>query len=145
MPKPPRSAPPPLRRLGARVVRWAMPQTWILVADGSHARLFHVAETSQPWRLIQKLDREHSREKTNHEGSREDRGEHDFARIVVGELETRRQAGGFERLVLVAPPKFLGQIRGELQPVLATCVIRSQDADYTNMSDAELVKHVDIS
>ena len=75
----------------------------------------------------------------------EDRGEHDFARLLVGELETRRQAGGFDRLVLVAPPKFLGQIRGELQPSLATCVVRSQDADYTGMSDAELSERVDIS
>ena len=127
------------------MLRWSMSPTWILVADGSHARLFHSAEMAQPWRLVRKLDREHGHEKSGPEGSHEDRGEHGFARLLVSELETRRQAGGFDRLVLVAPPKFLGQLRGELQPSLATCVVRSQDADYTGMSDTELSERVDIS
>ncbi len=122
-----------------------MTQTWILVADGSHARLFQTVGNDQPWRLARKLDREHSREKTDRSDSREDRGEHDFARLLAGELETQRQAGGFERLVIVAPPVFLGQLRGELKAPLETCVVRSQDADYTKMSEAELVTHVDIS
>jgi protein required for attachment to host cells len=122
-----------------------MTQTWILVADGSHARLFHTVDHDQPWRLARKLDGEHSREKTDRSDSHEDRGEHDFARLVVAELETQRQAGDFKRLVLVAPPKFLGQLRGELAGPLEACVVRSQSAEYTHMSDAELVKHVDIS
>lgn len=122
-----------------------MTQTWILVADGSNARLFHTVDSDQPWRLARKLDRDHSREKTDRSDSHEDRGEHDFARLVAGELETQRQAGDFARLVLVAPPKFLGQLRGELKGPLEACVVRSQSAEYTQMSDAELVKHVDIS
>ncbi|MEJ7599376.1 MAG: host attachment family protein [Kofleriaceae bacterium] len=122
-----------------------MTQTWILVADGSHARLFQAPGNNQPWQLAKKLDREHSREKTDRAESHEDRGEHDFARLVAGELETRRQGGGFERLVIAAPPKFLGQLRGELGAPLATCVIRSHDADYTNMGPDELLKHIDIS
>ncbi|MBA3462446.1 MAG: host attachment protein [Deltaproteobacteria bacterium] len=122
-----------------------MSQTWIIVADGSHARLFQTAGASQPWRLVQKLDREHSREKTDRAESHEDRGEHDFARLVAAELETKRQGGGFERLVLVATPKFLGQLRGELAAPLASCVVRSHDADYTDLSDAELAKRVDVS
>ncbi len=122
-----------------------MTQTWILVADGSNARLFQTMDHDQPWRLARKLDREHSREKTDRSDSHEDRGEHDFARLVAGELETQRQAGDFARLVLVAPPKFLGQLRGELKGPLEACVVRSQSAEYTHMSDAELVKHVDIS
>ena len=122
-----------------------MTQTWILVADGSNARLFHTVDNDQPWILARKLDREHSREKTDRSDSHEDRGEHDFARLVAGELETQRQAGDFARLVLVAPPKFLGQLRGELKGPLEACVVRSQSAEYTQMSDAELVKHVDIS
>ena len=122
-----------------------MSPTWILVADGSHARLFQAPGNNQPWQLAEKLDREHSREKTDRAESHEDRGEHGFARQLVAALETKRQAGGFERLVIVAPPKFLGQLRGELPAPLATCVVRSQDADYTGMNTDELLKHVDIS
>jgi protein required for attachment to host cells len=122
-----------------------MTQTWILVADGSSARLFQAPGNNQPWQLAKTLGREHSREKTDRADVHEDRGEHDFARLLATELETKRQGGGFERLVIVAAPKFLGQLRGELGGPLATCVVRSQDADYTNMSEAELVAHVDIS
>ncbi len=122
-----------------------MSQTWIIVADGSHARLFQTAGASQPWHLVQRLDREHSREKTDRTESHEDRGEHDFARLVAGELETKRQAGHFDRLVLVATPKFLGQLRGELTTPLATCVTGSHDVDYTHVPDDEISKRVDIS
>ncbi len=122
-----------------------MTQTWILVADGSHARLFNAPGNNQPWQLDKQLSREHSREKTDHAGVHEDRGEHDFARLLAAELETRRQGGGFERLVIAAAPRFLGQLRGELSAPLATCVVRSKDVDYTSMSDAELVAHIDIS
>ncbi len=128
-----------------RVLMQQMTQTWILVADGSHARLFQTVAAGQPWQLVEKLDREHSREKTDRAGSHEDRGEHDFARLVTSALETKRQGGAFDRLVLVAPPKFLGQLRGELQAPLATCVVRSHNGDYTKMSEAELMKQVDIS
>ena len=120
-----------------------MHQTWILVGDGSHARLFQSDDPALPWQLVRTLDREHSREKTA--DSHEDRGEHGFARKLVGELETGRQQGTFERLVLVAPPKFLGQLRGELSAPLAACVVKSVDADYTHMTDVDVRKHVDIS
>ncbi len=128
-----------------RVLQVPMTQTWIIVADGSHARLFQTEGPAQPWQLVEQLDREHSREKTTRAESHEDRGEHDFARLVAGALETKRQGGSFERLVLVAPPKFLGQLRGELQAPLAACVVGSHDGDYTKMSDAELAKRVEIS
>lgn len=117
-----------------------MSQTWILIGDGSHARLFQSDDAAHPWRLVRSLDREHSREKTSE--SHEDGGEHGFARHLVTELETGRQAGSFRRLVLVAPPKFLGQLRGELSAPLSACVVNSVDADYTKMAAAELPKHI---
>jgi protein required for attachment to host cells len=121
-----------------------MTQTWILVGDGSHARLFQTDGATEPWSLVRKIDREHSREKTHGGESHEDRGEHAFARELVGALETGRQSGTFAQLVLVAPPKFLGQLRGEIGASLATCVTSSLAADYTHMSEAELIKHVDL-
>lgn len=123
-----------------------MDQTCIVIGDGSHARLFQATnDVAQPWRLLRTIHREHSREKTNRSDSHEDRGEHDFARLLVGELEAGRQSGTFARLVLVAPPTFLGQLRSELSPSLTTCVVKSFDKDYTKMSEAELPKHLDIS
>lgn len=120
-----------------------MQQTMVLIGDGSHARLFRADDASQPWQLVQRLDREHSREKTDHQ--HEDRGEHGFARTLAAELETGRQQGTFARLFLVAPPKFLGQLRAELSAPLAACVVRSVSHDYTHMAEGELAKHVDLT
>ncbi len=126
------------------VLQQRMTQTWILVGDGSHARLFQTAGAAEPWSLVRKIDREHSRENTHRSESHEDPGEHAFARQLVGELETARQNGTFTQLVLVAPPKFLGQLRGELGAPLTACVLTSVNADYSQMSEAELTKHIDL-
>ena len=123
----------------------SMEQTWIVIGDGSNARVFAASDAAQPWRLVRTVSREHSREKTNRADSHEDRGEHDFARHLVAELEAARQGGTFARLVLVAPPSFLGQLRSELSAPLAACVARSLDKDYTHMPENELAKHVDIA
>jgi protein required for attachment to host cells len=122
-----------------------MSKTWILIGDGSHARLFAADDASQPWQLVRKIDREHSREKTDRNDSHGDHGEEGFARKLAGELETGREEGMFTRLVLVAAPKFLGQLRSELHAPLAATVVKSFDSDYTHMAQAELAKHVDIS
>lgn len=127
------------------MLRRLMDQTWIVIGDGSHARLFQANNVSQPWHLLRTIDREHSREKTNRSDSHEDRGEHDFARHLVGELESGRQSGTFGRLVLVAPATFLGQLRAELSSSLQTCVVKSLDKDYTQMPANELPTHIDIS
>jgi len=122
-----------------------MTKTWILIGDGSHARLFQADDAEHPWRLVRKIDREHSREKTDRNDSHGDHGEQGFARQLVGELETGREQGLFARLVLVAPPKFLGQLRGELHAPLAALVTKSVDSDYTHMAEGELAKHVNIA
>jgi protein required for attachment to host cells len=129
----------------ARVVLKRMTQTWILVGDGSHARVFQTDDASHPWQLVRKIDREHSREKTDRNDSHGDHGEQGFARQIVAELETGREQGTFAKLVLVAPPKFLGQLRGELAAPLAACVVKSVDHDYTHMAAGELPKHIDLS
>lgn len=118
--------------------------TWVLVGDGSHARLFEVDEAARPWRLVRRVDREHSREKTDRADSHEDHGEHEFARHLAAELETGREQGSFTRLVIVAPPKFLGQLRAELAAPLAALVVHTVDKDYTHESDAVLHERVSI-
>ncbi len=122
-----------------------MNQTWILIGDGSHARFFQTADASSPWQMMRRVDREHSREKTDRAETHEDHGEHEFARQLVKELETARESGTFKQLVLVAPPKFLGQLRAELAGPLEACVVKSLDKDYTHMAEDELAKHVQFS
>lgn len=126
------------------VVSKTMNQTWILIGDGSHARFFQATDAVSPWQLLRKVDREHSREKTDRPETHEDRGEHEFARVLVKELETARESGSFKQLVLVAPPKFLGQLRAELQAPLAACVVKTLDKDYAHLTEDEIHKHVQL-
>lgn len=122
-----------------------MNQTWILVGDGSHARFFQTENASSPWQMLRRVDREHSREKTDRATTHEDHGEHGFARQLVAELETARESGAFKHLVLVAPPKFLGQLRTELPAPLQACIVNSVDKDYAHMSEDELPKHIPLA
>ena len=133
--------PEPARAIGRRMSK----PTWILVGDGSHARLFEADDAAHPWRLVRRVDREHSREKTDRAGAHEDGGEHDFARHLVAVLETGRERGAFAHLVIVAPPRFLGQLRAELPAPLAALVVRTVDKDYTHESDAVLHERVAIA
>ena len=137
---------PSMTRVAARcMVRQPMNQTWILVGDGSHARFFEAADAVSPWLMLHRVDREHSREKTDRAETHEDHGEHEFARQLAKELETARESGKFKHLVLVAPPKFLGQLRAELATPLTACVVKSFDKDYTQMAEGELPAHVQIA
>jgi len=50
----------------------------------------------------------------------------------------------FDELVLVAPPKFLGMLRDELQNPLDKLVTRTVDKDLTRLTVHELVEALKI-
>lgn len=47
-----------------------------------------------------------------------------FAKLLADRLESSRRAGEFERLVLVAAPRFLGMLRGNLSDPTRDCIAR---------------------
>ena len=53
----------------------------------------------------------------------------DFARELAARLRQARVANTFERLVLVAPPKFLGLLRAQLDDPTSARVVGSLDKD----------------
>ena len=61
-----------------------------------------------------------------------------FAKTVADRLEQGRVENAFERLVLVASPKFLGLLRAELGPPLSALVSLEIDKDYTALRPEEL-------
>jgi len=113
-----------------------MSQTWFLVADSSRARLYNVEKHNAP--LVEVEDFDHP-EGRLHEGDLvSDRPGSDggtlgqgrrvfddkisarqqedirFAAMLAEHLNALRNAGEIERLVLVAPPAFLGLLREKL-------------------------------
>jgi protein required for attachment to host cells len=97
--------------------------TWILVGDEASARLFTANEFARRWRLRGEFSHPESRMKaeevlTDHPNYQEPGTRHRdleglrFARALADHLE--RHHGEFTRLVLVGPPRFLGELRKQL-------------------------------
>lgn len=67
----------------------------------------------------------------------------DFARDLVADLEAAVASGEAEAVVLVAPPKFLGELRAVMPAALAQKVREEVAKDYTQLPRAELFARLD--
>jgi protein required for attachment to host cells len=140
---------------------------WILVADASRARIFSVPENNKPWQLERELEHPNSRAKATDlttdvpgrvkqsfgAGSRpamEDPTDpkeieaQAFARSLAAELEKGLNQNRFERVTLVAPPHFLGLLRGTVSEQVVKRIQHSVNKDYTLLPARELPSHVSI-
>lgn len=63
---------------------------------------------------------------------------HDFVRSVSDVLKTAHDAHAFERLVLVAPERSLGELRSVLAKPVGECVWREIGKDLVKLTDQEL-------
>lgn len=140
-----------------------MGNTWVVVADGTRARLFNRHKN----RKLEEFDVLLSPEHRLHEGDLvTDRGgrgvasngtvshgvgtrnatkNHEmtgFARRLASRLEEGRTAGELERLVLVAPPRFLGTLRSQLSHHSADLVALTIDKELTTLSAEKLEGHL---
>ena len=65
-----------------------------------------------------------------------------FARRIAEELEHARQQGRFDRLVIMANPRFLGVLRRVLPPQVAQCVAAEVPKDLVHQGDAAVSAHL---
>ena len=112
-----------------------MEKLWILVAESTHARLFEAKSLTKPLNEVHEFSfpeaRLHERDiYSDRPGRVNDRmGEarhamegpdirnqqhHDFSRQIADYLDDGRQRNAFQRLILIAPPDFLGALRDHL-------------------------------
>jgi len=142
-----------------------MTTTWILVANASIARLFAHSGHEHGLALVKELSHPQSRMKNadlvtdraghmqgsgDGHGSRQPRtvakeqeAEH-FAGELARELEHGRNAGQFDRIILVVAPGFLGLLNEKLDPQIAKLVTRRYEKDYTQINDRELAAHLEL-
>lgn len=143
-----------------------MAKTWILVAHDAGARFF---ENDGPGKGIELVDeiahaegrerdrdfdadrpgrsfRKHSADPRRAAMSRSqtphDRAVSDFARELGQKLQQARVQNRYERLVLVAPPRFLGLLRSALDSPTSQLVVGSLDKDLAAAKEPELIKHL---
>ena len=138
--------------------------TWILVADGTQARLYgndgpgqgiyHATERDSKIDLPAKAgnimsDREGRAANPSGPGhhvmsARTDPRQHleaEFLRKVTTELDIAAEAKFYDQLVLVAPPKALGMLRMTLGQHAAALVTKELKKDLVNLSERELERY----
>jgi protein required for attachment to host cells len=133
--------------------------TWILVADGARARIYQnqgpglgLTETRflemvgmhEPTRSIN-ADREGrmGQGAMVHSADPHREQKRVFARDIAEFLESQAQANAFDRLVLVAPPKALGDLREKLNGTASTKIVGEMAKDLTHVEMRELPKHLE--
>jgi protein required for attachment to host cells len=143
-----------------------MAKTWIVVAHEAGARVFESRGTGSGLDLLEEIEHPLGRARDGEIDSdrpgrsfRKDSGDprraamsrsegpHDhavagFARDLAERLQQGRVSNRFRRLVLVAPPRFLGLLRQSLDTPTADLVIGSLNKDLARADEAELIEQL---
>jgi len=142
----------------------SFPVTWVLVADRGRSRLFSLesahGELNELTDAINPDLRLHESELTSDrpgmefdsggQGRHAMRAEHShkeqsseaFAQALGHELLQGLDGGRFERLVLIAPPEFLGILRQKLDQRVCQRVAEVVGLDLTKASAADIAKRL---
>ncbi|MDJ0522729.1 MAG: host attachment protein [Planctomycetota bacterium] len=141
-----------------------MATTWIVVAESSRARILRTDSAHEPLKEIETLDhpeaRMHEQELTSDVSGRrfatagpkrhgmsdpvrwKDEHAGRFAREVGRHLEQARTKQAFDRLILAAPPKFLGLLRDELAPGTEAVVAHEFDKNWLHDDPQAIRSHL---
>jgi len=138
--------------------------TWIVIADGAHARLFANRGPGKGIEAVENgvINGDH---RPDHELIRDKAGrsfesvgdtrhaieprtdphrelKKEFAKELVSLLDKRLSEHAFDRLILVAPPTALGDLRSALSDDLKPRVYAELDKDLVKIPTTELPKHL---
>ncbi|MGH6947609.1 MAG: host attachment protein [Kiloniellales bacterium] len=139
-------------------------RTWILLADGSRARFLLHDGPGKGLKSAPLDDREIEVPPTRDLGSQRPGRSHDrfgqgrhameetdwhrfeearFAKEVAGLLNQAAKSDSYDRLILVAPPKTLGDLRQALDSHSSKLIYRELGKDLTKIPDSQLPEHLD--
>lgn len=138
--------------------------TWVLIADGSRARLFEHDRSERTLALLHEHDRPELRDRDAqryadrpgrvHERANQarhamepptaisDSAREGFARELVEHLRTGAQEHRFGRLIIAAPPAMLGVLRDQLDEQLRDKLVAELHKDLTKIHAQELPEHL---
>lgn len=134
--------------------------TWILIADGTQARVLEHSGPGKGLATIKGLDwsipplqsqdintdgygRGPNGGSMSSANSAAQLREADFIRKVADVMDTKAREGVFDRLVIAAAPIALGNLRKVLSDHAKKLVVAELDKDLTNVPTAQLDKHFD--
>lgn len=143
-------------------------KTWVLVADGARARIFSQtgakaalepvlteedAQSRQPTRDLG-TDKPGRAQARIGDGSRHSMApradwhefeKQNFARELAKILDQAAQKEAFDHLVLVAPPKTLGELRAALGKSAEEKITAEINKDLTSISPHDLPAHLEVA
>lgn len=142
-----------------------MSTAWILVSDAARGRLFEASGTPCTWTELagysnsdlrglparggsgRTVPRTHdsigpARHVIEPHASRRDKSTRAFARMLVADLLEANARHRYERLFLVAPPRFLGVLRGQLGDPAAAGVAGELGSDLAALPTEALIGHL---
>lgn len=133
--------------------------TWILVADRARARIFETGvgdslsevacftepaaragESALTTHRLPTVNESmgYARHSIEPHTQLRDKIAANFARLLCNALDAGRNEGRFEKLVLVAPPRFLGALHKALGEALRERVVREIRHDFTELPARDL-------
>jgi protein required for attachment to host cells len=138
-----------------------MNNVWVLVCDAAKARVFEIRDGDPTWHAVELVLHEGSRSKASElvggpSGTRSSEGrsvhhnalapasspkevEKDgFAHTLATTLDQAMRSARFRKWVLVAPPHFLGLMRGELTSELEKHLLTTVNKDFNDLAVHEL-------
>ncbi|MFY0526014.1 host attachment protein [Archangium gephyra] len=139
---------------------------WILVANGSRAKLFATDERAEKWDLREEFQHEESRSMSrqllnqpdnpnagslhkpqpeNQPDARQQLEIDRFARELAARLERGLNDHAYDRLVIAAPPGMLGLLRKLVSTRVHQKLMLDFRADYMNVPDRELPERIPLS
>lgn len=141
-------------------------KTWILVADGSQARLFVHAGPGKPVQRLEHREfegqavkaREVQRDKPGRtfssnmedegrsayepKSNPQDRARHELMREVIDDLTRHAQRNEFDQLIICAPAQTMSSVRELMPKPLAQKVVAEEVKNYTGSDEADLERHL---
>ena len=122
-----------------------MPNTWVVVAESSRAKIFELEKRNSPLKEI--LDfthtpsRLHQKDPTQQTTVKEN-ASNEFARNLHDHLKAACNKRKFNKLIIMSPPKFLGRLRKQLGANINKYVISEIDKNLVRHSTQEIQAHL---
>lgn len=142
-----------------------MPKTLYLIADGGRVRYVertgpghfntfrkfvsaHIHEKASELLRDRPARVQESATTTRHGIERKinprDKIEQKFIQEVAADLRDDKTIGGFDNVVIVAPPKLLSVLRESLPQAFVSKLVDSIDKDLTKIPDGDLYRHLPV-
>ena len=138
----------------------ALKKTWVVVADQEHSRFYEVDNRDYHLRFVSEVFNEAKQNKENLRGKGvvAKRSGHSNVRALVNEnsvtrrmnsrfvaqlcdhIEKSRKQNAFNKLIIVAGPELIGQIRSGLSRPTLDCVQKTLSKDYTHFTRTDVME-----